>query len=158
MMQLLGKKGQLIWLTFLISQIKVTDFLPASVSSRSQESNKITISIHRVSIFYRQLLQATTLSLSIRNHVQDVCMCAQMHMSVCVHPCKGPTYLCLPSSGMQACPPYPALFMRVPELMPSICQWSYLGSPEILPPDGFKKPPCNGKKANQKFPEEVLTA
>lgn len=67
-MQLLGK-GQLIWLSFLISQIKVLNFLSALINNRLQEGNKIKISMNRVSTFYRKLLQTTTLRLPIRNHV-----------------------------------------------------------------------------------------
>lgn len=56
-MQLLGK-GQLIWLSFLISQIKVLNFLSALIN-RLQEGNKIKISINRVYFIencYRPLL------------------------------------------------------------------------------------------------------
>lgn len=98
-MQLLGK-GQLIWLSFLISQIKVLNFLSALINNRPQESNKITISIKSLYFTencYRPLLYAC----------QSEIMSRAVHMCVCIRACvcaRVSTYPCLSSTGTAGMP------------------------------------------------------
>lgn len=99
-MQLLGK-GQLIWLSFLISQFKVLNLLSALINNRPQESNKITISIKSLYFIdncYRPLLYACQSEIMSRS----VHMCACMRACVCARVC--PPIPASPARGLQACP------------------------------------------------------